>query len=75
MNRLKRYVKEIEVCYTLYHTLAKRGYFDYWLEDYDEVMFLVAQTCQVSTHFVKRVFWKIFLADKENQKFVDNLEY
>ena len=73
MNKLKKHEKEIEVYWVLYNTLVQRGYFDYWLEDYDEVMFSVAQTCQVTPCFVKRVFWKIFLKDEE--KLVDSLRY
>lgn len=73
MNKLKRITKEIEVYNTLYITISKRGYFDYWLDDYRQVMLQVSQTCQVSQCFVKKVYWKKFAI--ENKEMLDNLEY
>lgn len=73
MNKIKKLAKEIEVYNTLYITIVKRGYFDDWLDDYNEVMYLVSKTCQVSQSFVKRIYWNKFAP--ENKKMLDNLEY
>lgn len=71
MNKIKKEKLSKDIEAAIYQWIMAKQYFE-WYDSINYMCYDISHTFQCSKHLIKKIFFKLYLTNKEFQKFLSN---